>query len=231
MIVVRAASFLMGSPDDDKEGHDSERPRHAVIIKSHFAVGVAPVTRGEFAAFIGDTKYKIDCDSKRFRREPGFEHPDDHPVVSVGWHDAQAYVAWLREQSGGKVYRLLSEAEWEYCCRAGTKTAYSTGDTITAEQANFDVKGTTSVLRYSPNSWGLRDMHGNVWEWCEDNWHPDYVGAPEDASVWKGGDASSRVLRGGSWLGIPQDLRSAGRIRYRPGNRYDNIGFRVARTL
>jgi formylglycine-generating enzyme required for sulfatase activity len=142
-------------------------------------------------------------------------------------------VAWLRERSGGKAYRLLSEAEWEYCCRAGTTSAYSTGDEITPAQANFGLnsKGTTPVSRFPPNAWGLRDMHGNVWEWCEDNWHPNYQGAPEDGSVWKGGDTSSRVLRGGSWFNNPHLLRSASRDRSLPDDRNSNVGFRVARTL
>ena len=138
-------------------------------------------------------------------------------MVNVSWHDAQAYVAWLGEQSGGWAYRLLSEAEWEYCCRAGTTSQYSAGDRITAKQANFGrkVRGTTSVFKFASNLWGFRDMHGNVWEWCEDNWHPSYDGAPPDGSVRTEGDMSLRVLRGGSWYSIPQDLRSAYRYRYR----------------
>jgi formylglycine-generating enzyme required for sulfatase activity len=231
MIVVPPGDFMMGSPKG--EGADEERPQHKVEMKNAFAVGISPVTRGEFATFIDETNYKIDPFSNRSWRAPGFDQEDDHPAVVVSWHEAQAYVAWLRERSGGKAYRLLSEAEWEYCCRAGTKTAYSTGDTITLEQANFGPNsgGTTSPLRFPPNRWGLRDMHGNVWEWCEDNWHPNYDGAPEDGSVWKGGDASSRVLRGGSWVNDPQVLRSAFRLRDRPDDRSSGIGFRVARTL
>jgi formylglycine-generating enzyme required for sulfatase activity len=231
MIVVRAGSFLMGSSDDDKKGHDGERPQHAVMIKSPFVVGVAPVTRGEFAAFIGDTKYKMDSDSKRSWRKPGFAQTDDHPVVLVTWHDAHAYVAWLRQRSGGKDYRLLTEAEWEYCCRAGTVSTYSTGNAITPAQANFGEKGTTPVSRFPPNPWGLRDMHGNVWEWCEDSWHPNYEGAPEDGSIWPGGDAPFRVLRGGSWISDPQFHRSADRNRDLPDYRDYDVGFRVARTL
>jgi formylglycine-generating enzyme required for sulfatase activity len=101
----------------------------------------------------------------------------------VSWHYAQAYAAWLKERSRGKTYGLLSEAEWEYCCRAGPASAYSTGDAITAEQAHFGAsKGTTPVSQFPPNPWGLRDTHGNVPEWCEDNWHPNYEGGPEDGS-------------------------------------------------
>jgi formylglycine-generating enzyme required for sulfatase activity len=152
MIVVPLLpdGFMMGSPEG--EGDDDERPQHKVWMRKAFAIGISPVTRGEFATFIGETNYKIDASSNRSWRNPGFDQEDDHPVVMVSWHDAQAYVAWLRERSGGKAYRLLSEAEWEYCCRAGTKTTYSTGDVITPAQANFggNAKGTTPVSRFPP---------------------------------------------------------------------------------
>jgi formylglycine-generating enzyme required for sulfatase activity len=244
MIVVPAGEFMMGSPEGD--GDDDEHPQHKVTIKNAFAVGVTPVTRGEFAAFVSATSYKIEAgawvwkdrdwknDPSKSWRDPGFRQEDDHPVVCVSWHDAQAYVAWLRERSGNKAYRLLSEAEWEYCCRAGTTSPYSTGDTITAEQANFgrNSNSTTPVSRFPPNPWGLRDVHGNVWEWCEDNWHKDYKGKPPlDGSVWRGGDRSLRVLRGGSWIDYPRNLRSAFRDGGHPDNRSNYVGFRVARTL
>jgi formylglycine-generating enzyme required for sulfatase activity len=242
MIVMPAGEFMMGSP----EGDGDERPRHKVTVKDAFAVGISPVTRGEFAAFIGATNHKIQLgayvwSSREWKKDPskswcdpGFLQDDDHPVACVNWHDAQAYVAWLRERSGGKPYRLLSEAEWEYCCRAGTTSTYSTGKRITSAQANFNesAKGTTSVFKFPPNVWGLRDMHGNVWEWCEDNWHPDYSGdPPTDGSVWRGGNTSGRVLRGGSWYGDPQLLRSANRLGHLPDLRKGDFGFRVARTL
>jgi formylglycine-generating enzyme required for sulfatase activity len=232
MIVVPAGEFIMGSADD--EGTYDERPQHKVTIKSSFTVSVAPITRGEFAAFIRDTKYKIDGHSASPWRHPGFKQEHDHPVVCVNWNDAHAYAGWLRERSGGKGYRLLSEAEWEYCCRAGTTSAYSTGEGISTAQANFgrNSEGTTPVSRFPPNPWGLRDMHGNVWEWCEDNWHKDYNGnPPTDGSVWWGGDTSSRVVRGGSWDYDPLDLRTANRNWFPPDNRLNYVGFRVARTL
>jgi len=232
MIVVPAGQFMMGSPKG--EGDDDERPQHKVMIKNRFEVGIAPITRGEFASFIDATNYMLAERPDRSWRNPGFEQEDDHPVVCVNWYDAQAYVAWLRKQSGGRAYRLLSEAEWEYCCRARTESAYSTGKSITLAQANFrgSAKGTTSVFKFPPNAFGLHDMHGNVWEWCEDNWHSDYSGnPPTDGSVWRGGDTSLRVLRGGSWNYYPQDLRSAGRNRLQPVNRNYLVGFRVARTL
>jgi formylglycine-generating enzyme required for sulfatase activity len=222
----------MGSPEG--EGTPDEHPQHPVTIGNPFAVGVCPVTRGEFAAFVKASGHKVEGGEKSSWRDPGFPQNDDHPVVCVSWYDAQAYVAWLTEISGGRPYRLLSEAEWEYCCRAGTSSAYSTGDSIMPEQANFGEasKGTTSVLKFPPNPWGLYDMHGNIWEWCEDNWREDYnSNPPSDGSAWAGGDPSSRVLRGGSWIDRPDILRSAGRDWVHPVYRDYSFGFRVARTL
>jgi formylglycine-generating enzyme required for sulfatase activity len=244
MAVVPAGEFMMGSADG--EGENYERPQHKVAIKSAFAVSVSPVTRGEFAVFIVATSHNIQAgayawtvgewkrDADNSWRDPGFRQDDDHPVVCVSWHDAQAYAAWLKKQSGGKAYRLLSEAEWEYCCRAGTTTAFSTGDTITAEQANFgqNASGTTSVFKFAPNPWGLRDMHGNVFEWCEDNWRKTYSGNPPmDGSVWRGGDESHRVVRGGSWYRNTHYLRSAYRYKVSPVEPNIYGGFRVARAL
>jgi len=244
MIVVPTGTYLMGSPPG--QGNSKEWPQHSVTIPHAFAIGIAPVTRREFAAFIRATNYHVEpgatvlvgmtwkSDLNKSWRDPGFIQEDDHPVVAVNWHDARAYVVWLSEKCGTDAYRLLSEAEWEYCCRAGTTTAYSTGDNITPRQANFSsqIKSTSSTFRFPPNPWGLRDMHGNVWEWCEDNWHKDYTGdAPSDGSAWLGGDPSLRVLRGGSWVGYPQYLRSAYRDGDPPAFRDKDVGFRVARLL
>jgi formylglycine-generating enzyme required for sulfatase activity len=173
----------------------------------------------------------------------GREKPDDEswgrgrrPVINVSWNDAKAYVAWLK-QASGKHYRLLSEAEWEYACRAGTTTRYAWGDDPpTPEQANFGRKvgKTTEVGIYPANPWGLYDMHGNVWEWVEDCWHDSYGGAPNDGSAWleeDGGDCGSRILRGGSWGNGPGVLRSANRDSVGPDDRGLIVGFRIARTL
>jgi formylglycine-generating enzyme required for sulfatase activity len=147
----------------------------------------------------------------------------------VSWEDTQAYVDWLSQKTG-KSY--LSEAEWEYCCRAGTPTEYSFGDTINRRQAQFRQRETAEVGRFPPNAWGLYDMHGNVWEWCADNWHPTYKRAPGDGSVWRGGNASFRVRRGGSWASAASwDLRSAYRYSGPFDDRSQYVGFRVARTL
>ncbi|MBY0241194.1 MAG: formylglycine-generating enzyme family protein, partial [Burkholderiaceae bacterium] len=169
---------------------------------------------------------------------------DDHPVVGISWFDAQRYVAWLSDQTGQQ-YRLPSESEWEYACRAGSKTAFSCGDVISTDQANFDgnftygsgVKGvfrqgTTAVGSFPPNPWGLFDMHGNVWEWMQDTMHPTYEGAPLDGSAWmEGNDQARRMLRGGAWLYPPRYLRTALRNAYSAVLANDVVGLRVARKL
>jgi len=226
MVVVPAGSFTMGSND-----YDGEKPPHKVTIEALFAVDRFAVTFDEWDA-------------------AGLSQPSDQgwgrgrrPVINVSWEDAQAYAKWLSGKTG-KAYRLLSEAEWEYCCRAGTTTAFWWGNSISTQQANYDgnhtfgggAKGeyrrqTVPVDSFEANPWGLYQVHGNVWEWCEDNWHPDHKGAPVDGSVWPGGDASLRVVRGGSWSNYPRVCRSANRYRYQPSIRYFNLGFRLARTL
>jgi formylglycine-generating enzyme required for sulfatase activity len=166
------------------------------------------------------------------------------PVINVSWNDAKEYVAWLSKTTG-KSYRMLSEAEWEYAARAGTTTPFSTGETISTEQANYDgnytyaggSKGTdrrkmVPVGSFKPNAFGLHDMHGNVWEWVEDPWHDSYKGAPTDGSAWaKDGDRSRRILRGGSWGLDPRLIRSALRGRLDSVLRGNYLGFRVARSL
>jgi formylglycine-generating enzyme required for sulfatase activity len=138
----------------------------------------------------------------------------------------------------GKVYRLLTEAEWEYAARAGKPTAYSWGDEIGKDNANcngcgseWDNRKTAPVGSFAPNAFGLYDMHGNVWEWVEDCYHDNYNGAPLDGTAWIAGDCKYRVVRGGSWMVPPQVLRTANRRRYTPGDRDPDLGFRVGRTL
>src|SRR5262249_22763223 len=160
------------------------------------------------------------------------------PVINVTWDDAQRYAAWLSKMTG-KLYRLLSEAEWEYAARAGTQTAYSWGDKIGKGNANCDGCGsrwddrqTAPVGSFAANAFGLHDMHGNVFEWVEDCYHDNYDGAPKDGLAWTAGDnCFDRVGRGGSWINDPPDLRSAyrfGATSDLPGN---HLGFRVGRTL
>ncbi len=168
-------------------------------------------------------------------------------MINVSWEDAQQYLAWLNQKLGIAAddpsrYRLPSEAEWEYACRAGTTGMYSTSDgLISDEQANYDArltfKGapktgqkTTPVGIYPGNPWGLHDMHGNVWEWVQDSFEESYRGAPSDGSALESG-SSPRVHRGGSWYSDPQGLRSASRGRSTPDNRSSLVGFRLARTV
>jgi formylglycine-generating enzyme required for sulfatase activity len=231
MAVVPAGRFWMGSKDD--EGKANERPRHEVRIPQAFAAGRFAVTFDEWYAALaaGGVKHKPnDGGWGRGRR----------PVINVSWDDAQAYVAWLSETTG-KPYRLLSEAEWEYACRAGTETAYSFGESITQAQARFSegnwgsAGSTVEVGAFPANDFGLYDMHGNVWEWCEDRWHDSYADKPEGlmqtGGAWTTGDGKSRVLRGGSWVDLPQNLRAARRTWDSTSSRGNDAGFRVARTL
>ena len=237
MVVVPSGSFMMGSSEGESGRYDDEGPRHRVRIGYRFGVGIYEVTFAQWDACVSAGG----CGGYR---------PDDRgwgrgnrPVMRVSWDDAQLYVRWLSERTGGR-YRLLSESEWEYVARAGTTTPFHFGSTISTDQANYDGnytygggrKGvyrekTISVGSFRANAWGLHDVHGNVWEWVGDCWNGSYVGAPSDGSVWKHGDCAKRVLRGGSWYYIPGNLRSANRGRGTTGRRLDSYGFRVARTL
>jgi len=252
LVLIPTGRFQMGSNEHEhkiaakagaqKPWLDRELPAHWVGIEQSFALGRYPVTVGEWRAFVQATGWesKMDVDW----RETGFAQDDRHPVVCVSWHDAQLYLKWLSEKTGQE-YRLPSEAEWEYACRAGSKTAFSFGDHITPEHANYDGQftyndgpkgkshgGTTRVDSYQPNPWGLFDMHGNVWEWTQDAAHDNYLGAPIDGSAWEeGGDQARRILRGGAWLYQPRYLRSALRNGYSALLANDVVGFRVARKL
>jgi formylglycine-generating enzyme required for sulfatase activity len=158
--------------------------------------------------------------------------------MNVSWDDAKQYVAWIAKLTG-KPYRLLTEAEWEYAARAGTTTTYSWGNDIGQGNANcdgcgsqWDNKQTAPVGSFKPNAFGLYDMHGNVWGWCEDPWHNNYNGAPTDGSAWlEGGNESRRIVRGGSWNDDPEFLRAAIRDVGSTVDRVGGIGFRLARTL
>jgi formylglycine-generating enzyme required for sulfatase activity len=219
---------MMGSPPGEADRYNDEGPQHKVTIARPFAVGKFEVTFAEWDACVaaGGCQHRPgDQGWGRGRR----------PVINVTWHDAKEYVAWLSRKTG-KSYRLLSEAEWEYVARAGTTTRYAFGDIIGKSQAQFSegdwgsAGKTVEVGSFPANKFGLHDMHGNVWEWVEDAWHPSYQGAPANGSVWLGGDTSLRVLRGGSWGNVPRYLRSASRNRIQPTDRGIGIGFRVART-
>ncbi len=221
-------SFMMGSPEEERGRWPREGPRHEVRFNHAFALGRTPVTFAEFDRF---------CDAT------GWERPKDlgwgrdrRPVLNVSYWCADAYCAWL---SGaiGRPYRLPSEAEWEYACRAGTTGRYWFGedDQRLARHAWFfpNAGGTTQPVGAEghANPWGLSDMHGNVWEWCADCWNSSYEGAPTDGRAWLTGDCAWAPVRCGAWNGHPQFLRSAARSRSQRTNRVNYFGFRVARTL
>ncbi len=246
MVVVPAGAFLMGSPPDEPERYDAESPQHEVTIAKPFAIGRFSVTFAEWDAAQQDKDWQaITGRAARQPKDDGWGR-EDRPVIDVEWDGANAYAKWLSGKTG-KCYRLPTEAEWEYACRAGTTTPFWWGSSITPEQANYNGstgpyegggkrgeyrQKTLPVNSFEPNPWGLYQVHGNVWEWCEDLWQDNYNGAPMDGSAWTTGGSGWHVLRGGSWYGLPRALRSAYRsgsdfVRFR--NRFR--GFRVARTL
>jgi formylglycine-generating enzyme required for sulfatase activity len=162
------------------------------------------------------------------------------PVTSISWEDATDFCHWLSAECG-RAFRLPTEAEWEYCCRAGTTTAFSTGREITVADANYlynengqriGIGGLTGAGSYPPNQFGLEDLHGNVCEWVVDAWHPNYNGVPCDGSAWQdGGVPEFRVIRGGAWDYLPRLLRSSWRDSLHQSAQRDNVGFRIAVTL
>lgn len=223
MVVVPAGSFMMGSPRGEAGRSSNEEPQRRVTIERPLAVGKFEVTFDEWDACVaaGGCKHRpSDSGWGKGRR----------PVINVSWNDAVDYATWLSRRTG-KQYRLLSEAEWEYAARAGTTSPYAVGTELHQHQAQIIAKQTAEVGSFPANQFGLHDLHGNVWEWVEDAWHPNYQGGPVDGSAWKGGDTSLRVMRGGSWIYGPWDHRSAFRYKEQPGLRYDGLGFRVARAL
>jgi formylglycine-generating enzyme required for sulfatase activity len=245
MVVVPAGSFMMGSPANELERQPGEGPLHKVTIAQPFAVSRHAISRGQFAAFVKNTNYETEggalvwtgtepkLDPNASWRNPGFRQSNSHPVVCINWDDANAYALWLSDQSR-KIYRLLTEAEWEYVARAGSATPFWWGVSITPEQANYggERKATVPVGNFEVNPWGLFNVHGNVWEWCKDFWHENYDGALADGSAWlEGRDSRRRVARGGSWFEDHASLRSAVRGRFAAALRFNGRGFRLARTL
>jgi formylglycine-generating enzyme required for sulfatase activity len=240
MVWIAAGTFMMGSPSSEVD-RDNDETQHSVTISRGFYMGKSAVTQAEYQAVMTNN--------------PSYFKGDNLPVEQVSWYDAVEYcnkrsaregltpaytvsgtnVTWNREADG---YRLPTEAEWEYACRADTTTPFSTGNTITTDQANYDgnypyngnAKGTcrertTAVGSFAANRWGLYDMHGNVWEWCWD-WYGAYSGgAQTDPSGAASG--ADRVERGGSWGYDADYLRSASRYNGAPSDRNIDLGFRL----
>ena len=239
MVTIPPGRFVMGSPPDEAQRGVSEGPQHLVELEG-FWMGQTPITQAQWRQVMGTNPSKFQGD--RADR-------DQRPVERVRWEEAMAFCAKLRERTG-RHYSLPSEAQWEYACRAGSTTPFHCGATLISELANFnaaftygavpkgdDREQTSPVEQFPANRWGLFVLHGNVWEWCLDEWHTSYDGAPEDGAAWLGISGEIRhkykvgkivrLLRGGSWFDFPGGCRSAYRGWYHPGDRNHFVGFRV----
>jgi formylglycine-generating enzyme required for sulfatase activity len=274
LVLIPAGEFLMGSDETDPDARNDEvvvgaagkKEKHLVRITRPFYLGATEVTRGQFRRFVDEASYQTEAEKDgkggygwneaagEFELDPkytwqnaGFEQTDEHPVVNVSWNDATAFCEWL-SQKDGRRYRLPTEAEWEYACRAGTTTKYSNGDdpeslaavgniadgTAKAKYPNWTTIATQDgfiytapVGRFNPNAWGLFDLHGNVWEWCRDGYAGDYYQrSPTDDPQGPDGASAPRVIRGGSWNGNAQYVRAALRGGLHPGLRSYCLGFR-----
>ena len=219
MVLIRGGTFTMGAPEDEEGSEDYDRPQHEVTVPTFF-MGKYPVTQAQWRAVASfpQVNRELEPEPSRFKGE-------NRPVESVDWFDAVEFCDRLSEYTN-RNYRLPSEAQWEYACRAGTTTPFHFGETITSELANYNAQytygaGTKGTYREETtevgtlggaNAFGLYDMHGNVWEWCADQWHKNYEGAPTDGSAWiddNDNDNHPRLLRGGSWDSDPEYCRCA----------------------
>ena len=241
MVAIPGGTFIMGSPPSGKESPNRERPQHEVTVPPFF-MGKYQVTQAQWrvVAEWEPVERELDVNPAYFKDR---EDSDLRPVEQVSWYDAKEFCARLSQKTK-RDYRLPTEAEWEYACRAGTTTPFHFGATITGELANYfarqtyaeEPKGkyrrqTTPVGSFPPNSFGLYDMHGNVWEWCADTWHENYDGAPADGSAWLSDENYYCLPRGGSWNDPPPYCRSAFRSSLNPVGRYSgNVGLRVVRA-
>ncbi len=266
LVLIPPGEFQMGSPDTE-ENRESDEGQHRVRITKPFYLGLHEVTVGQFGRFVsarsyqteaerdGKGGYGVTSDGSWERkpeytwRNPGFPQTDDHPVVNVSWNDAVAFCEWLSGQEK-REYRLPTESEWEYACRAGTTARYHHGDDAEGLAAvgnvadaaakkkfsNWDLAISTNdgyvytapVGRFKANGFGLYDMRGNVFEWCAD-WYDEkyYANSPVDDPHGPA-SGSNRMFRGGGWSSIAGDCRSANRFRYWPDSRSSNLGFRLA---
>jgi formylglycine-generating enzyme required for sulfatase activity len=242
MVLIMGGEFLMGSPDTEIDRRENESPQHQVTVPSFF-MSEFTTAQAHWATVAQMPKVKIDLETS-----PAKFKGTDRPVEQVNWFEATEFCQRLSQHTG-RIYRLPSEAEWEYACRAGSTTPFHFGDTINTDLANYrgtdrkeykwsgsygqGVKGiyrqeTTPVDSFTPNAFGLYDMHGNVWEWCQDDYSDNYKNTPVDGIAWILNESSGyKILRGGSWDNIPRLCRSAIRLNFNPGDRSNNVGFRV----
>ncbi|MEG4176863.1 formylglycine-generating enzyme family protein [Microcoleus sp. S13_C3] len=244
MVSIPGGKFTMGAPKEELESGEEERPQHLVTVKPFF-MGKYPITQAQWRAIASLPKIKRDLDP-----DPSCFKGDNRPIERVSWYDAEEFCDRLSEKKR-RLYRLPSEAEWEYACRARETTPFHFGATITTHLANYCgqnqkikcrlYKGTygnepngiyrqetSEVDIFSANAFGIHDMHGLVWEWCADYYHKNYQDAPSDGSVWLiNGNEEGRILRGGSWTSPPNICRSASRFFGNPSSSNKNVGFRV----
>jgi len=244
MTLIPSGTFLMGSPDDELDRNDDESPQHRVTVPSFF-MGRYPITQAQWRVVAGwePVERKLDNNPSRFQEEPakGNFSRWDRPVENVSWYDAKEFCARLSQRTT-KEYQLPSEAEWEYACRAGTTTPFHFGKIITTDYVNYNgnytygesPKGeyrqqTTPVGYFQvANAFGLYDMHGNVYEWCEDDYHKSYENAPTDGSAWLSSDNNNtKTIRGGCWNYFPYNCRCSCRFNYYPDLRGNVMGLRV----
>jgi formylglycine-generating enzyme required for sulfatase activity len=226
MVQIPGGSFMMGSPESEKgrSTDGSESPQHQVNVPG-FYMGKYVVTQEQYQQIMGNN--------------PSSFKGAKRPVEQVSWNNAVEFCQKLSKKTG-REYRLPSEAEWEYACRAGTTTPFHFGETITTELANYNgnfiyaserkgkyLEQTTDVNSFTPNAFGLYNMHGNVSEWCQDDWHNNYANAPKDGSAWTSQSDNEKAKRGGSWASKPEDCRSAYRSSANLDSNYHFIGFRV----
>ncbi|MBD1213863.1 MAG: SUMF1/EgtB/PvdO family nonheme iron enzyme [Dolichospermum circinale Clear-D4] len=242
MVQIPGGSFMMGSPASEQDRRESESPQHQVNVPG-FSMGKFVVTQEQYQQIMGNnpssfSEAKLSVEQVS---QSSFSAAK-RPVEQVSWNNAVEFCQKLSQKTG-REYRLPSEAEWEYACRAGTTTPFHFGETITTDLANYNgnytyasepkgkyLQETTDVGSFPPNAFGLYDMHGNVWEWCQDDWHDNYSNAPKDGSVWTSQSGITKLLRGGSWVNNPRGCRSASRSNSHRDVRdgiNDNIGFRV----
>ncbi|MEM9907156.1 MAG: formylglycine-generating enzyme family protein [Cyanobacteria bacterium P01_D01_bin.44] len=230
MVEISSGKFWMGSSDSQAKAH----PRHRVNLPSFF-ISKYPITQSQWAAVAALPKVKRDLNPA-----PSHFQGGSRPVESVSWLEAVEFCDRISQHTGRR-YQLPSEAQWEYACRAGTQTPFNTGETITSQLADYMAsatykaeavgdyrQSTVPVGSFSPNAFGLHDMHGNVWEWCADSWHRNYRGAPTNGQPRVTASArQSRTIRGGGWLDTPAKIRSASRSGYAETALNRTIGFRV----
>lgn len=237
MVVIKPASFMMGSPTTELRRDANEGPQRKVTFNDAFEIGKYEVTFNDWNTCV------VGGGCQNYYPDDAGWGKGERPVINISWDDTQNYLRWLNKVTGLR-YRLPTEAEWEYVARGGGDDPFSTGLSIDSTQANFNgehpygevKKGvyrrkTLPVGSFSPNALGVYDIHGNVYEWVQDCWSANHRNAPLDGQARSDGDCKYRVMRGGSWVAHGYQVRAAKRLRYTMDYRYDDYGFRIARSL